>query len=379
MKNAEEEQQFHPRKTSALFGHEKAESDLLQAYNSGRMAHAWLITGPRGVGKASLAYRFARFLLAQTAGTPVSNADDLALSQDDPIFRRVAADAHGGLLCVERSIDEKTKKLKSTIGVDDIRRLSGFFQMTSGEGGWRVVIIDRADEMTRNAANALLKLLEEPPERSILFLVSQTPGRLLPTIRSRCRHLPLKPLEPSAMMAFLDNALPPGTESAERELIAHLSEGCPGRAMTLNDTGGLELYLEMQSLLMDLPDIDIAAVHNLGQKLARPGQEQSFQLFSSLFTDWLARVVRHGAMSGINMSGTNMPGPKMSGHLQILQIPGEQAVLERLNPRQNLDRWADLWEKTGNKVLHPDTVNLDRRHVIVEMFAHLGSAARGVF
>src|SRR4026207_1599456 len=186
-----------PRETTTLFGHAEAEKALLDAYKSGRIAHAWLIGGPPGIGKATLAYRMARFVLAHPdpQSAAVQKSKSLAVEADHPVARRIAAQAQGDLLTVERVINEQTGKLYTVIRVDDVRRTVAFFGSTAGEGGWRVAIVDAVDELQREGANALLKVLEEPPQRSLIMLVSHAPGRELPTIRSRCRRLLLRPLD----------------------------------------------------------------------------------------------------------------------------------------------------------------------------------------
>ena len=192
-----EDEPPHPRETSVLFGHAEAEQTLLEAYRSGRIPHAWLIGGESGIGKATLAYRMARFVLAypDPAMPAVRKATSLAIPADHPVARRIAGQAHGDLLSLERVINEKTGKLFTVIRVDDIRRSVPFFGSTAGEGGWRIAIVDSVDELNKESENALLKVLEEPPPRALLLLVSNAPGRILPTIRSRCRMLMLRPLE----------------------------------------------------------------------------------------------------------------------------------------------------------------------------------------
>ena len=186
-----------PRETTALFGHADAERSLLEAYKSGRIAHAWLIGGPPGIGKATLAYRLARFVLAHPdpAAPGAQKASSLAVAADHPVARRIAAQAQADLLVLERVINEQTDKLYTVIRVDDVRRAVPFFGSTAGEGGWRIAIVDAVDDLQREGANALLKVLEEPPPRTLLLLVSHAPGRELPTIRSRCRRLLLRPLD----------------------------------------------------------------------------------------------------------------------------------------------------------------------------------------
>src|SRR3982074_429021 len=185
----------HPRETTALFGHHDAETALLDAYRSGRIPHAWLIGGPAGIGKATLAYRMARFVLAHRNPLASDAQDALTLKVDpsDPVARHVAAGAHGGLLTLERTLNDKGV-MRTVITVDENRETLSVFGSTAAVDGWRVCIVDTVDELNANAANALLKVLEEPPRQSLFLLVSHAPARVLPTIQSRCRKLLLRPL-----------------------------------------------------------------------------------------------------------------------------------------------------------------------------------------
>jgi DNA polymerase-3 subunit delta' len=205
---ADDSELIAPRGTAVLYGHGEAEGALLDAYRGGRLPHAWLISGPAGIGKATLAYRMARFVLAHPdpRAPRVTGAQSLAIDADHPVARRIAAQAQGDLLVLERTINEKTGKLRQDIQVDDVRRTVGFFGSTAGEGGWRVAIVDSVDELNPAGANALLKVLEEPPRRALLLLVSHSAGRVLPTIRSRCRLLVLRPLAAGDVAAAAANA-----------------------------------------------------------------------------------------------------------------------------------------------------------------------------
>ncbi len=236
-----------PRDNSSLFGHAAAERALRGAFDAGRLHHAWLLTGPEGIGKATLAYRFARALLA---GFP---APGLTVAPDHPVFRRVAAGSHPDLLAIARGYDEKKKALRAEILVDDVRKVAGFLALTAAEGGWRVVVVDGADHLNRNAANALLKLLEEPPPRTVLLLTAAAPGRLLPTIRSRCRRLALPPLAARDFAAVL--RLGGHAEIAEAEFVGQASEGAPGRAIAWAEAGLLPLLQDAASLFRE-PQVD---------------------------------------------------------------------------------------------------------------------------
>src|SRR5436190_8585726 len=168
-----------PRETTVFYGHDAADNTLLRAYRSRRFAHGWLISGPAGIGKATLAYRLARFVLANpdAAAPAVQNASSLHIDPDHPAARRIAAQAHPDLLVIERTINPKTNKLFQDVRVDDVRRSVGFFGSTAAGGGWRVAILDCVDELNESGANALLKILEEPPRHALLLLVSHAPGK----------------------------------------------------------------------------------------------------------------------------------------------------------------------------------------------------------
>ncbi|MGB6798621.1 MAG: DNA polymerase III subunit delta', partial [Xanthobacteraceae bacterium] len=209
----------HPRVTTELFGHATAEAALLAAYRSGRVPHAFLIAGPQGIGKATLAYRMARFVLAHPDpdAREVAAAKSLAVDASDPVARRIAAQAQPDLLILERTLNDKGV-LHKQIAVDDIRRTVAFFGSTAGEGGWRVAIVDAVDELNRAGANALLKVLEEPPERALLLLVSHSAARVLPTLRSRCRILTLRPLVDADVAQAAAAAT--GVEAGDPQVIA---------------------------------------------------------------------------------------------------------------------------------------------------------------
>src|SRR6187397_1591470 len=218
--------------TSELFGHAEAEYTLLDAYRGGRIPHAWLIGGETGIGKATLAYRMARFVLAypDPAMPAVQKAQSLAVPADNPAARRIAGQAHSDLLVLERVINEKTGKLFTVTRVEDIRRTVPFFGSTAGEGGWRVAVVDPLEELNKNGENALLKVLEEPPPRTLLLLVSHAPGRVLPTIRSRCRTLFLRPLAAEDVARALAAATGEETESDDIRAASAAADGSVGRA-----------------------------------------------------------------------------------------------------------------------------------------------------
>src|SRR3954464_14554201 len=224
----------HPRETSVLFGHREAETALLNAYRSGRIPHAWLIAGPQGIGKATLAYRMARFVLANSNPMSpfVQRAETLAIAPDDPVARQVTAGAHGGLLVLERGLNDRGV-LRTVITVDETRETISFFGSTAPVAGGGCCIVDTVDELNPNAANALLKILEEPPQRSLFFLVSHAPARALPTILSRCRKLPLRPLAVGDVVRAAAAATEIAADDPALAEATDASEGSVSRALTL--------------------------------------------------------------------------------------------------------------------------------------------------
>ncbi|MEE9140345.1 MAG: DNA polymerase III subunit delta' [Alphaproteobacteria bacterium] len=353
-----------PRENPDLIGHDGAERALLEAHRSGRLAHAWLIAGPEGIGKATLAFRFARFVLAG-GGEPGlfgSAADDLRVDPESTLFKRVASGGHADLVTVARSIDPNSGKLRSEIVVADVRSVSAFLHMTAAEGGWRVVIVDPADDMNRNAANALLKILEEPPARALLLLVGHNPGRVPATIRSRCRRLTLRPLDDEAVETVLSR-LRPDLAPADVAILARLAEGSPGGALRLAGEGGLDLYHEMVELVSSLPRLDAAALHGLADRLARRGAEARFRAVAGLLGWWLARMIRIGAA-----------GRGASEAQEI--VPGEAACMDRLLARADLDQWVGVWEKVTRLFTRAQAVNLDRKQVVLNAFLALENVTR---
>lgn len=354
----------HPRETHSLIGQSKAEAAFLQAYNSERLHHAWLVTGPRGVGKATLAWKLARFLLAEPveAGPSMfgdaAKPDNLEVSDDHPVAHRLLALSEPRLFLLRRAWDDKAKKLKSVITVDEARKLRNFFALSAADGGRRVVIVDTADEMNVNAANALLKLLEEPPERTTMFLISHQPSRLLPTIRSRCRELRCHPLAPDDMASALSKA---GANPANNPTaLAALAGGSVGEALRLTNLGGLEMYQEIVALFATLPRLDRSRALRLAESVVGKTKEPRYDLLLGLMDMFLARVARSGA----------------SGAPVIEAAAGEAALLSRLAPSPFAGReWATLQQSLGARVRHGKAVNLDPAALILDMVLKIDATA----
>jgi len=367
--NADEVWPPLPRLNPQLVGQEQAERTLLDAFHGERMAHAWLISGPKGIGKATLAHRFARYVLANGGNEgsgPSLFADDLPKSEPDTLwtdpasalFQRVAAGGHADLMCIERSLN-KQGKLRGEIVIDDVRTIGGFMSLTAGEGGWRVVVIDSADEMNRNAANAVLKVLEEPPARAMLMLVSHNPGRLLPTIRSRCRNLVMSGLSDPHMETLLGTYLP-DVGDGDRNQLSKLAEGSIGRAVDLSDAGGLLLYRDVLSLLATCQRLDVPELHKLAGNWAKVGAEDTFSTAMNILQAVLSRLIRELAA---NRGGTGL-------------APGEQEIFQNLSVTPDLDRWLKVWEKINTLLDRTDAINLDRKQVVLNIFLEIEGAAR---
>jgi DNA polymerase-3 subunit delta' len=329
-----------PRANPLLLGHEGAEAELLDALRSGRMHHAWLITGPDGVGKATLAYRFARRLLAG-----MLSDNSLALDPANPVFRRVAAGAHADMHTVELAYDQKRRRMRTQIAVEDVRGISAFMSLTPAEGGWRVAIVDGAEEMNQSSANALLKILEEPPRRAILLLVCAAPGRLLPTIRSRCRRLRLDPLPPEAMERLLAAYLPE-QGADERGRLVTLAEGSPGRALLLAREEGLSIASLVDEVLAALPGLRPARAYSVADKVV--GGDTAFSNFFDLLRASIAAAVRDVVRG---------------------RADEDQARLVALRP---LDAWGDVWHALTRLQDETERFNLDKRHAVVSGLGMLG-------
>lgn len=355
-----------PRANPRLLGHEAAEDAFLDALRAGRLPHAWLITGPAGIGKATFAHRVARFLLA---GAP-RGARSLEIPADHPTFRRAAAAGHADLLTIERNGggEEEKKRRSREIPVEQIRRIEPFLRLTAAEGAWRVVVVDEAEAMNRNGANALLKILEEPPAHAILLLTCGNPGALLPTIRSRCRLLALEPL-PDATVDRLLEQHAPELDLAERASLVRLAEGSIGRAASLIEDGGLGLYRDMLALLDDFPRVDFKAVHKMGDRIGPVAADSSWRLFTELLVWWMERLAR-AAARGI------APAEIVAGEGTVMQrVVG---ALDRAGGGAGgLDRWVELWDNTRRLFAQADGSNLDRKQVLLQAFIGIERACNG--
>ncbi|CAM5766479.1 DNA polymerase III subunit delta' [Labrys miyagiensis] len=330
----------HPRETVRLLGQDAGEQSLLAAYLSGRIHHAWLLGGPEGIGKATLAYRMAKFVLTNPDPARIAGATDLSVPSDGHAARQVVSQSHVDLTVLRRLPNEKTKGFYSNIRVDDVRDVVRFLGSTAGAGGWRIAIIDSAEDLAREGANALLKVLEEPPPRVLFLMISHQPARLLPTIRSRCRLLTLETLSQADVIAAAAQARPDLAAEAIAAGAA-LAQGSVRRALTLADGEGVALHRSLTDLLSKLPRIDVAAAHALADRCANKAGDQNFALLLDFIDDWL--------------------------HHRLLS--------ERGQPPHRLARWAEVWEKARSAARDVEAYNLDRKPFVLSTLSMLAEAS----
>lgn len=324
-----------PRANPELFGHEAAADALVESALSGRLHHAWLMAGPAGIGKETLAWRFARWLLAGMPEAP-KGKPPLYLEPSHPVFRRVAAESHADLLTIDADTLRGDRK-RNDINVDAARLIPGFMNKTAAEGGWRVVVVDGVETMNLQAQNAILKVLEEPPARAILLLVSSAPARLLPTIRSRCRRLDLFPLGEADMKALLTRLLP-DLPAPDRAKLAEMAEGSPGRAMQLAEGDGLELQALVEDCLTNLNRPDPARFHAVADRCLADRGGSAFVTFMALLRGRIAGALRQAAR------GEAAPG-------WIAAHP--------------LAAWPALWDRLGRLVDETERLNMDRKQAVL--------------
>ena len=351
-----------------LFGQSAAERTFYDAAKSGRLHHAWLLCGPRGVGKATLAWRIARALRAASSKNLSDKLVEAAAPEafwqvdpDHPVARQIAAGSEPYVRALTRTVNERTGRLRTQIVIEDVRALAPFFQFSIPDGGWRVVIIDPVDEMNAQAANALLKMLEEPPERTLILLVAHQPARLLPTIRSRCRSLRLAPLEVDDMNAALGQA---GFDQRRQEVaLTELAAGSVGTAIWLVQNDGLAFYADLIALLGTLPRTDRARALSLSERAAQRGAPEQRDLIFALLDVALTRLARTGAQGA--------PPQREAA-------AGEGAILARLAPTPHPGRaWAAAAQAISARVSHGLAVNLDPAALVLDTVRKLTETARG--
>jgi DNA polymerase-3 subunit delta' len=289
---------LHPRQRYDLFGHESAEQNLADAWASGKMHHAWLLTGPRGVGKASLAWRAARRILGANA-MPEHGA--LGSSPRDPVCQLLEAGATPDLLILRKPWDDKRKRWRAEITVDEARKVSKFFEMSAAGDGWRVCIVDSVDDMNTNASNALLKTLEEPPARGVIILVSHSPGRLTATIRSRCRQLRLQAPSIEKTAEWLMASGGPSV-SGEALIASRMAHGAPGRGLALAAAGGVPMASDVEALVALGNKAGDNQYRALADRVSLKNRESLREIFYECLSDNMRARAKERAQTGLNPS-----------------------------------------------------------------------------
>ena len=334
---------LHPRLTDRFFGHEAAEDLFVSAFNARSLHHAWLLTGERGIGKATFAYRAARFLLGHDqAAQALHPAPSLAVPASHPVAHQIAAGAHPSLFVLGSDAEGS-----ASIGVESVRKLRAFLSLTS-PGGWRAMIVDSANDLTIASANALLKAVEEPPPRTVFFLISHGASAVMPTIRSRCIKLAFRPLDISDFQSAVAAACAAGDlsepgEAAMRKLFT-LSAGSPGRAVDLISGGLLSLADKVERIMDRLPKLDHALVHELIQSTSGARNAEAFRRLCDLIEE------------------------------RIEEKAKEEAIQPDHQPRAA--SWADLWHTLRARRLDMEALNLDKGAFLVSAFSDMERIAK---
>lgn len=335
-----------PREQGELYGHQATERGLIEAYRSERLHHAWILGGPKGIGKATLAFRFARFVMSHPDrfGPDVANAQSLQVEMSHPVARQIAGGGHPNLLHLRRPWNEKTKRFKTELPVDEIRRTVSFFGTTASDRAWRICIVDAADDMNISSANALLKILEEPPERCLFLVLSHAPGRLLPTIRSRCRRIDMAPLGRDDLLKGLQSLAGSELPQDPRALedLVRFADGSLRSALGLLSGDGLTINTGFVQLAQSAANVDVIKLHALADLVAARGKDDNWQNFLHVTRQWIHANLKQDA---------------------------EQAPAR-------LASWADLWEKTNRAAADAEALNLDRKQVVLDVFRNLSKVLR---
>lgn len=353
-----------PRETPDCLGHEETERQLLSLFSEGRMPHALIFAGPEGIGKSTLAFRLARFLLSrrETADAgpslfgdalPAAKPDTLHITPDAPVFRQVATGGHPDFLLIERLYDEKKGKKQGVVTVDEVRRVTPFLRMKAAyDGGWRVVIVDDADTMNTQAQNAILKILEEPPPRTVLLLIAHRPGAMVPTIRSRCRVIPFAP-PPQEVFDTLIRRERPALSGTDLDTLYAIARGSPGRGLAMLEQGGIEAAGKLMALLSGWPRWDWPQIHAQAEITGRASGEEGMQAFAQVMM-WIVESIVRARAAGTQLAG----------------ILDNEAVTRLMNHYPLAD-WVQICENMGAHFDTADVANLDRRQTVIGAFTVL--------
>lgn len=359
--NFEPEEAFtHPRTMTTLIGHEEIEKELLDLFNTGRMPHGLIINGAKGIGKATLAYKFTRFLFKHGATDPNQDslfgdgaedaATSLDISSDDPIFSRVASGGHSDLLTLERLYDATKNKTAESLAVGELRRVEPFLRKTASDGGWRIVLIDDADTMNRNAQNALLKILEEPPKNTLIVLITHRLGALIPTIRSRARLMNIGNLTPDTMTELLSRQGHTLNQS-QLEIITSMADGSFGKTLEILEEGGLDSFAQTVAILNEGRNIDWRAIHHLGNQCAKAGQEQAYKNLTQTIL-WIYKTLAFAKARGQALH------PEALNDEPLSEILRNSSLAQLLKICENLSSHFDMTARG----------NLDKKQAILGAF-----------
>lgn len=335
----------HPRETTGLFGHAEAEQALLAAYRAGKLPHAIILGGPTGIGKATLAWRLARFVLAHPdpSAAEVQAAETLFIPTAHPVARKLTALSHGDVFLLRREWNEKLKRQFTEIRAPDVRDAIHLFQQAAGAGGYRICIVDSAEDLNREGVNALLKIIEDPPPRSLFLIVAHRPGQIIATLRSRCRRLLLKSLSGAEIAAVVAELGEPWSTTGEDGIMiaAERAGGSVPSALKLLGGDGVARDRRIQELLANLPAVDWRAVHELADQVSGRDGNMDYEIMMIAIVDWIDAVLRREAKGGA----------------------------ARLAPL------AEVWEKAAEAARETEVLNLDKRSFILSLFADLARAA----
>ena len=363
----------HPKVTKTIFGHETQEKEFIDCYKSEKLHHGWLITGARGIGKATLAWRLARFILTQpiksfNANSLFSEASlnhqtELDEKSKDSIETRILAESEPRLSVTRRSFDEKRKKFRSNIRVDEIRRLNSFFSLSVSDGGSRVAIIDCVDDLNVNAANALLKTLEEPPKDTVFFLISHNPDRVMETIRSRCRELRLANLSDNNLFSALKQINVKIPEK-DKEIYSLLASGSVGDSIRLLKHDGAKLYNSILSFLNELPNLKGFELDEFIGTFEGINNRERLELFIELLNIAIARISKAGVL-GVNFTDQ--------------ALKNENDIFQKLCPNPIFaKKWAELAQAQSKNLSHGLSVNLDPGSLILDTFFRIEDCAKTI-
>lgn len=338
-----------PRLTSLVLGQAKAIESFFAAVQTGRLAHGWIFSGRQGVGKMLFAMQVARATLADG---PPKTREELEAGQLSAESQLVDQAAHPDLRVVAPDYDNNKKQIE----VEQIRDLKNFFAHSSARSKWRVAIIDAVDDMTRNAANALLKILEEPPGNTLIILINHNQGRLISTIRSRCRILPFRELEEEVVAKQLLELCPEADEQT-RAAAAFLASGSLADAIFLINHGGFEHYKAMVEAMIALSSRDVEPMHNFANYVASKDDPLRFSAFIALLSDMIVRIFK-------DAQGAQPYRPLFKGeHEYVASLAGALRT----------DELFAIWEDVQQKGRETNALNLDRKQAVMTCFTMINS------